>query len=389
RPDGWLEVQWGGLEYTLHHSGRSLSLDEMRLVGAIGNVLSARFRRLYYTGSEVTSFDLFRGLPEDHYVSAYLHPAPFNGALIPAAADRISTAIELLRIASLTTYENRRVSTGVLLLGSNERPAPSGAVPYDSGLSAIKSFHRLSDGLRTVFAVNAGGLLVDLVDIEDFACAPGQLPAPSPAIYQAHARATLDAGHLCLALTPSGEIKIWAGGVQQFNFLGGRWRLTEAVERYRVWVRAIGDERLAGILFTAALNMAEARHGGIFVVLDEAGSARQFVSASDLLFDGESLRGKKDRIQYLLRGRRALEMSPAILETISRVDGAIVLDRESNLLAFGAILRHDLTAAAETEIVEGSRTTAAIESSRYGSVLKISEDGLVSFYQNRRRVWEI
>jgi len=156
-----------------------------------------------------------------------------------------------------------------------------------------------------------------------------------------------------------------------------------------VWVRAIGDERLAGILFTAALNMAEARHGGIFVVLDEAGSARQFVSASDLLFDGESLRGKKDRIQYLLRGRRALEMSPAILETISRVDGAIVLDRESNLLAFGAILRHDLTAAAETEIVEGSRTTAAIESSRYGSVLKISEDGLVSFYQNRRRVWEI
>ena len=40
-----------------------------------------------------------------------------------------------------------------------------------------------------------------------------------------------------------------------------------------------------------------------------------------------------------------------------------MLDCESNLLAFGAILRHDLTIASESEIVEGSRTTAAIESS--------------------------
>ena len=82
-------------------------------------------------------------------------------------------------------------------------------------------------------------------------------------------------------------------------------------------------------------------------------------------------------------------MSPAILETIAHVDGAIVLDRESNLLAFGAILRHDLTIASQSEIVEGSRTTAAIESSKFGGVLKISEDGLVSFYRNRERVWEL
>ena len=65
------------------------------------------------------------------------------------------------------------------------------------------------------------------------------------------------------------------------------------------------------------------------------------------------------------------------------------LDRESNLLAFGAILRHDLTIASESEIVEGSRTTAAVESSKFGSVLKISEDGLVSFYRNRICVWEL
>jgi len=71
------------------------------------------------------------------------------------------------------------------------------------------------------------------------------------------------------------------------------------------------------------------------------------------------------------------------------MDGAIVLDCQANLLAFGAILRHRSDFAPEAEIVEGSRTTAALESSKFGSVLKISEDGLVSFYRNRERVWEI
>lgn len=392
RPDGRLEVQWGGLEYAVHHNGRSLSADEVRLVAAISNVLAARYRSLFNASSNATSFGLFRGLPEDHFVSAYLDSSPYLDAnSAPAGRDRVSDAIEVLRIASLTTYENRRVSTGVLLLGSNPRPRPAGAVTYDSQLTAIKSFHRLSDGLRTVFVVNPDGSLVDLVDVADFACAAADatLPAPSSAAYYAHALATRHGGHICLVLTPNGEIKIWADGAQQFNYLEGRWRLTEAAERYRQWERAAGDSRLAELLFTVALNLAEARHGGIFVVLEDPAAARRFVSAPDLLFEGDPSGGRKDRIQYLLRGKRVLDMPPTILETISRMDGAIVLDRESNLLAFGAILRHDLTFASESEIVEGSRTTAAIESSRFGSVLKISEDGLVSFYRNRERVWEI
>jgi hypothetical protein len=392
RPDGRLEVQWGGLAYAVHPNGGSLSEDEVRLVASISNVLAARYRSLFNAGSNPDSFGLFNGMPEDHYVSAYLDSTPFvDPNTFHPGRDRISDAIEVLRIASLTTYENRRVSTGVLLLGSGRRPQRAGAVPYGSQLTAIKSFHRLSDGLRTLFVVNPDGSLVDLVDICDFACvhADASLPAPSPGAYHSHALSTLRGGHLCLVLTPNGEIKIWAEGAQQFNYLEGRWRLTQVAERYRQWALAIGDARLAEILFKAALNLAEARRGGIFVVVEDPQSARQFVSSADLLFDGEPLRGRKDQIQYLLRDRRVLEMSPSILETIAHVDGAIVLDRESNLLAFGAILRHDLTIASESEIVEGSRTTAAIESSKFGSVLKISEDGLVSFYKDRERTWEL
>lgn len=389
QPDSRDDGNWGGVTYDVRFDGRSLTEDEVELVGAVNRVLAARYRSLFTPSTNVTSFSLFRGLPEDHYVSAYLDPSPYQHAGI--TKDRIADAIELLRLTSLTTYENRRVSTGALLLGSNAQPTIPGAVWYTSELAPLKSFHRLSDGLHTLFLVNPDGRLVDLVNVGQFAGAQVNeaLPAPSSDAYYAHARATLDGGHICLVLTPNGEIKAWARGVQQFNFIEGRWRLTEAAVRYRQWESAIGDPNLAEMLFRVSLNLAEARRGGMFVVVDEPEVVRQFVSPGDLLFDGEPSHGRKDQIQYLLRGKRAIDISSAILETVSRMDGAIVLDSRSNLLAFGAILRHDLTAASEAEIVEGSRTTAAIESSRFGCVLKISEDGLISFYKNRECVWEI
>ena len=104
RPDGRLEVRWGNLEYAVHRHGGSLSEDEVRLVAAISNVLAARYRTLFNPGSSVTSFGLFNGMPEDHYVSAFLDAAPYLAENeVSSSRDRISDAIEVLRIASLTT----------------------------------------------------------------------------------------------------------------------------------------------------------------------------------------------------------------------------------------------------------------------------------------------
>ena len=77
RPDGLIEVQWGGLEYAVHCDDRALSENEVRLVSAVSNVLAARYRSLFDARSSATSFGLFRGLPEDHYVSAFLDPSRY------------------------------------------------------------------------------------------------------------------------------------------------------------------------------------------------------------------------------------------------------------------------------------------------------------------------
>ncbi len=231
-------------------------------------------------------------------------------------------------------------------------------------------------------------MLVDLVDMQGFAGIHRALPLPAPsaARYYPHSMATLHGGHICLVLTPNGEIKIFAGGVQVFNFLEGRWHLSDIPEKYREFQRVVGNLPLAERLFTAALNLAEHRRGGLFVILDNHESARDLVAPQDLLENGEPAGSSKSRIHYLLQHKDILGIELSVLESVARVDGGIVLDRHGSLLAFGAILRNS---GEYPTAQDGGRTTAAVHASHFGPVLKISEDGLVSLYCGGVKAWEI
>jgi hypothetical protein len=64
------------------------------------------------------------------------------------------------------------------------------------------------------------------------------------------------------------------------------------------------------------------------------------------------------------------------------------MDGHGYLIAGGAILRHPPTIEVDDWVAEGARTTAAIAASRFGPVLKISEDGLITFF-DREKIWDI
>ena len=408
RTDGKLVLSWFGQEYLVEHPRSTFTEDEIRIIVSVGSVLAARFRSFFNTTTAAATLALFRGLPEDRYISAFLDPFTYlDDNAIPSRPDYVADAIEVLRESSLLTFENRRISTGALLFAAGPKHHPDlchkppvasqEAIPYSSQLTSIKSFHRLCDGIHTLFLVNRGGLLVDLVDVRDWTCMfnEADLPAPTASLYRPHSLATLQGGHICMVLTPNGEIKVMAHGTQIFNFLGGRWRLTDGVHKFDIWRQNVGNAALAERLYSAALNLAEDRRGGLFVVLDDPTLAQHFVPIGELLdapqmpkVDPQDL-GTKDQIHYLLRHKQVMGMAPALLETIARMDGSLVMDRESNLLAFGAILRNTRMAGSDDQILEGGRTTAAVGASRFGNVLKISEDGLVSYYKDGALVWEM
>jgi hypothetical protein len=395
-----LILNWLGSRYSLARD-EPFSEAELKLLTSIGAVLDSRYRMIVDATQVEQRFELFRGLPEDRYVSAYIDGAPY-AQKVWEGPDRVEDAIEVLRTSSLSTYENRRISTGALLFGKDPDPChelpvtPPGALRYSPALTSIRTFYRLCDGLQTLALVDQNGFLVEIVDVEQWAqpLSDMKLPVPSPARYQTHSRATLCGGHVCMILTPNGEMKIFANGVQVFRFWDGRWRLTDAERKYTLWTQAVGNFELAERLFGAALNLAEDRRGGLLVVLDDPSMARKLVSRTDLLSPlpdrGEHpVAGAKDQLHYLLHQKRVLDIPSAVLETVARIDGGIVLDRASHLLAFGAILRNPDLADLHPDNIEGGRTTAAISASRFGNVLKISEDGMISFFQNGKCIWDI
>jgi hypothetical protein len=71
------------------------------------------------------------------------------------------------------------------------------------------------------------------------------------------------------------------------------------------------------------------------------------------------------------------------------MDGAVVSESDSNLLALSAPRHHQDLADLHPENIEGGRTTAASSASRFGNVLKISEDGMISFFQKGKCICDI
>jgi hypothetical protein len=400
-----LIIRWFGTRYTLRVPPRwPFTAHEVRLAQAIGAVLAVRYSAILNPRIIAERNDLFRGFIEDRYVGAFLDHRPYAIEAREAKADRIASVIELLRVAALSSYENRPISTGVVLLGTPNDPCrpdapPSTSAPsYTESTTAIKSLFRLSDGVRTVFLANSEGRLLDIIDIERWASQVSrhqrlQVPCAKP--YQPHARATLQQGHVCAVLSPSREIKIFAEGAEIFTFRGAAWHLLDLQAKYKLWAEAVGAEALAMQIFQTALDLADAREGALFVVARETANAvEQLVAPADRLdvppHAGGGRDGKPSRrdLLDLLEGRSLTDLDPNVLVALASLDGAIVVDQNARLLAAGAILRHPPSAELEAGVVEGARTTAALAASKFGPVLKVSEDGIITFFDGEK-VWDI
>lgn len=394
-----LSIRWFGSRHVLHvPPRRPFTAHEVRFARAIGAVLAMRYRAIFDPRQMLERQDLFRGAIEDRYIGAFLDATSYSDPS-QTRADMIANAIEVLRVAALSSYENRAISSGVLILDSEQdahrgRRPPETPFRYSHELTGIKSFYRLSDGLQTVFLVNRAGSVLEIVEVAR-RVSDGVLDVPCPTPYRPHALATEHNRDVCIVLSPSHEIKVFADGVQIFSFRNARWHLLDVAEKYRMWAEAVGNGPLAERLFQTALDLADAREGALFVVLrDPQASLPLLVAPGDQLDTDRAQPGQgtsmRSRLLQTLRGETATGVDPAVLASLAKVDGATVVDRSGRLLAIGAILIHtEPPEPHSTLAVEGARTTAAMTAGQFGAVLKVSEDGLITFYDQQERIWDI
>jgi len=404
-PDGLgVDIDWLGTHLSfLPGNPVPLLPTERRMVEVVVEAIDLRFRGLF--NQELSHrFDRFQYLTEDLIVADYLNAVDHY---------RIPAALEALRVAALSTYENRRVSTGALLLGTpNDPTAPErqnreGAPTFNARLTAIKGFHRLCDGVHTLFLVDRQGELVRMIDVRRWAeLTQGTEPLvhPCPRPYVSHAKSTRSGGHVCLALTPSQEIKVFAEGTLMFSFSDARWRLLDIPSKFAVWCSAVGRSGwpdLAAAIFQAALNLSESRLGALFVILrDPAQSVPALIAPADQITtevadddpeDPENLSPKRAKraLHHVVRGMNLADLDPSVLEAIASVDGAVVTDHDGRLLTFGAILRIAPESLELGRAVQGARTLAGLAASLHGPVIKVSEDGYLTMFLKGRRVWEL
>ncbi len=399
-----VEIEWFRNRYVFQPGSPTPFLPaERRLIEVILRLLDLRFRSMF-DPKMAGRAEMFHYAIEDLIVADYLDtPQP----------SRITAALEALRVAALSTYENRRVSSGALLLGTSYDPAdpgrvnPEGAPRYNVRLTAIKGFHRLCDGVHTVYLVDHQGDLARAVDIGLWAektQGPEPISDPCPRPYAAHAKATRTGRHVCLVLTPSQEIKVFAGGNLAFAFSDARWRMLDVPTKFAVWCRAVGETpggELSRLIFQAAMNLGEARKGALLIVVrDPATSIAHLIAPADRIVedvveddpqdpDNLSPRLAKRSLHHVVRGQGVFDLDPTVIEALAGIDGAVVVDRDGRLLTFGAILRIDPEVLRVARAVEGARTLAALAASFHGPTLKVSEDGLITMFLGGRRVWDL
>jgi hypothetical protein len=409
-PDGLgLEIEWFQTPYSLQPGVPvPFTPAERRLIETLGQVIDDRFHLLYDQDAELPPHEMLPYAFEDLAVAKYLDAPDL---------ERIPAALEALRLAALSTYENRRMSTGVLLLGTPHDPTAPGrqnsdqAPRYDAHLTTLKSLHRICDGVNTVFLVDRRGDLAWPVDIHRWARETQGDGRPGGSCmcsrtYEPHARATRTNGHVALVLTPAQEIRVFAHGMIRFVYSNGRWRLLDIPSCFGAWSEAVGRTRPGGLaarIFQAALNLSEQRRGALFVVLrDPKLSMHQLLASEDWMIpldddddqhpddpDALSNRHVKWALHHVVSGQNLPDLDDAVLEAIAGIDGAVVTDRRGRLLSFGAILRVTAETVLSPRAVQGSRTTAALAASFHGPVLKVSEDGYVAMYLGGRRIWEV
>ena len=117
-PDGLgVEIEWLGTNLAFQPGNPSPLLStERHLVEVIVAAIDLRFRGLF--NQELSHrFDRFQYQTEDLIVADYLDTI---------GSHRIPAALEALRVAALSTYENRRVSTGALFAWHRARSRRTG-----------------------------------------------------------------------------------------------------------------------------------------------------------------------------------------------------------------------------------------------------------------------
>ena len=145
-----------------------------------------------------------------------------------------------------------------------------------------------------------------------------RLDVPCPTPYRPHALATAGNRNVCIVLSPSHEIKVFAEGVQVFSFRNARWHLLDLQAKYEMWAASVGNRRSpSGCSRRRSIwpTRAKARCSSCCAIPRRRCRcwSRPAISSTRRGSPATSTRRRAAQLLQMLQGRTATELDPAVL----------------------------------------------------------------------------
>lgn len=168
------------------------------------------------------------------------------------------------------------------------------------------------------------------------------------------------------------EVYIIVGENQQLKWSNNHWHFRDR----EIILSLLGKFGLNGeldkLLVNIIFSISEIRYGSIILIPEDDNVLPPIIGKIDQSPIGTSLRN-------LIQQTSAFELasSNSILGILTS-DGLTTISKKGSILSCGDII--DINKAAQQKIQGGGRSQAAIASSFFGVVIKVSQDGPISFY---------
>ena len=318
-----------------------------------------------------------RALRDTLVIEVLAHLQEMRGA--PAATELIAETIEYLIELSCARVESREVTHGVVI-ADVFTDKPRLRFDYPADLRAAKRAPLLFDGQRSLLLIDSQGHprfelqrhRLDRRPALNFESLPAEFVESGSLV----AEATRRVGGVGFLLRADRTIWVFVDGQPLLLRRSARWTAFP-LELTAYIASLIGGGKAPGIVVQAAYILSARGHGAILAIVDDAeDSVDDIVSPKDRYdlrneFDRAAMR-PETRLHHLIDVE---DLDEQTLARLAGLDGATIVDRDANLLAYGAIV------TSSDSQQEGARTAAAKSLSNTADVvLMVSQDGDITVF---------
>jgi hypothetical protein len=280
----------------------------------------------------------------------------------------VLAAIDQLDLWSTRLYEGQPITAAV------------GFVPdsVTTGLPLLETWKQefcplLTNGFDTLLVASFDGHIQRYEELS----VPANLPSYAPHRLSPIAEWTGD-GRIALVLNRIGEILVIRNRELVFARRGGRWHFLTH-EPVITQMKCPHNQTVRRAVYASCLDASFARTGACVGIMTSGDVSKLSTVAPKIEDHIQKQSSPKARlIHRITSGKRFQDLDRRLRQELLAIDGATIIDYRGTVLAVGAILH---IAGGSSG---GGRLAAAVELSKCGTGIKVSQDGgIKGFYRCR------